>query len=56
MHIDVGVLISLGVEAEYQRGYKEVTKQTKQTRTIEELFRVNKGKIVIPPPDYMLLN
>jgi hypothetical protein len=44
------------VEAEYQwGGYKEVTKQTKQIRTIKELLRVNKGKIVTPPLDYMQL-
>ncbi len=43
------------VEAEYQQGYKEATKQMKQMRSIEELLRVNKGKVVIPPPDYMQL-
>jgi hypothetical protein len=41
--------------AGYRRGYKEGTKQTKQTRTIKELLRVNKGKIITRPPDYMQL-
>jgi hypothetical protein len=45
----------LAVEAEYLRKYKEATEQTKQTRTIKELLRVNKGKIVSPPSDYMQL-
>ncbi len=45
----------LAIEAEYQQGYKEATKQTKQTRTIKELLKVNKGEIVTPPPDYMQL-
>jgi hypothetical protein len=45
----------LAVEAEYQQGYKEATKQMKQIRTIKELLRVNKGKLVSPPPDFMQL-
>jgi hypothetical protein len=45
----------LPVEAEYQCGYKEATKQTKQTRTIKELWRVNKGKIVTSTMDHMQL-
>jgi hypothetical protein len=45
----------LPVEAEYKRGYKEATGQTKQMRTIKELWRVDKGKIVTSPLDYMQL-
>jgi hypothetical protein len=43
------------VEAEYQWGYKEATEQTKQMRTIKKMLRVNKGKILTPPLDYMQL-
>jgi hypothetical protein len=43
----------LAIVAEYQRGYVKATKHTKQTMTIDELLRLNKGKIVALPPDYM---
>ncbi len=43
------------VEAEYQRGYKEAMDQTKGTRSLEELLKGNRGKVISPPPDYMQL-
>ncbi len=43
------------VEAEYQRGYKEAMDQTKGTRSLEELLKGNRGKVISLPPDYMQL-
>jgi hypothetical protein len=42
------------VEAEYQWGYEEASEQTKTTRKLEDLLK-DKGKTVVPAPDYMQL-
>jgi hypothetical protein len=43
------------VEAKYQRGYEEAMDQTKGTRSLEDLLKGNRGKVISPPPDYMQL-
>jgi hypothetical protein len=43
------------VEAEYQRGYEEAMDQTKGTRSLEELLKGNRGKVISLSQDYMQL-
>ncbi len=43
------------VEAKYQQGYEEAMDQTKGTRSLKELLKGNRGKVITPPPDYMQL-
>ncbi len=44
----------MAIEAEYQRGYKEATEQTKTTRKLDDLLK-DKGKTVAPAPNNMQL-
>jgi hypothetical protein len=43
------------VEAKYQRGYEEAMDQTKGTRSLKELLKGNRNKVISLPPDYMQL-